>query len=727
MVAIRKAIDVGWRQFQAGDLEGAEKTFRQMVRDDCRSAAGWCYLGLVRQGRGHLAEAINHFRRSVQLDPSWADGHHHLGRAFAEKGELDKAVASLRKAVRLAAAAADVRESLGSALLAQGDFAAAADCFRQALRLGPGSAATLNNLACALIRLDRPAEAVPHLERALKLDPNQPHVLDNLGVVLVQTWGKEGSDRLLQQVLALKPSSPGLLNTLGCFLVQQGRFGQAIDNLKEGLRLKPDFAEAHYNLGLAYAGQMTSPEALAAFAEAVRLKPDYAEAYWGLANAYKEQALRDEAIVYYRQCLALQPGNMTVHSALLQIMHNQPDCDAAMIFAEHQRWYQQHAAHLAATIRPHGNDPDPDRRIRLGYLSGDFKWNVMGFYSELVLPQHDHGPFEVFGYANVARPDELTKRLQAHVDHWRPVAPLSDADLADLIRRDGIDLLVDLTGHTGASRMLVMARKPAPVTCTHFGYMDTSGLPMMDYRITDATCDPVGMTERYHTEELIRMPEIMWVYRANVNAEVTPLPALAAGRVTFGVFNGFHKITDPAVALWARILAAVPGSRAHVLGGVSGQADERLLAAFQRHGIPRERVTLFGRQEREAYFRLYQEADLSLDTFPYTGCNTTCDSLWMGVPVVTLAGQTCMARQGASPLAHLGLHDLVCETPEAYVETAVKLAGDLPRLTELRGTLRPRMQAATLTNPERFTRQLEGLYRTMWRNWCATGRRPAAP
>ncbi len=425
----------------------------------------------------------------------------------------------------------------------------------------------------------------------------------------------------------------------------------------------------------------------------------------------------DEAIACYRKSLALEPQQSAVRSAFLFCLHYASGLTPEEIFHEHLLWSQHHAG-AASSARPHPNDRDPDRRIKVGYVSADFCDHVMGMYLEMVLESHDHEQVEVFCYSNTSVSDHLTERLQRLADHWRPIHNLSDEAVEKSIRDDRIDLLVDLSGHTAGNRLPLFTRKPAPVQASHFGYMDTSGLAAIDYRITDAVCDPPGMTERYHTEQFIRLPEILWCYRANLALEVNALPADAAGFVTFGMFNAFPKIIAPAIAAWAAILQRLPRSQLVVLAGISPKADQRLRDAFARHGIGPDRLTLQGKRSRQDYFRLYSAVDLTLDSFPYAGCNTTCDSLWMGVPVVTLAGQTCMSRMGASPLAHLGLGELVATMPEEYVETAVRLAEDLPRLKELRATLRERMSRSTLMNPERFTRQLEEAYRGMWRQWC---------
>jgi predicted O-linked N-acetylglucosamine transferase (SPINDLY family) len=366
----------------------------------------------------------------------------------------------------------------------------------------------------------------------------------------------------------------------------------------------------------------------------------------------------------------------------------------------------------------HPNDPNPERRLRLGYVSADFRNHVMGWFIEPILECLDRAQFDVYCYALVGHPDDATERMRKRATAWRDIRSASDDEVEQMIRRDQIDVLVDLSGHTGGNRLALFARKAAPVQASHFGYMDTSGVPAIDYRLTDAVCDPPGLTERYHTEQLVRLPDILWVYRPNITLEVNDLPAASTGHVTFGMFNAFPKITAPALATWAEILQRVPGSRLMLLAGVSPRADQRLRDAFAAHGIGAERLSLEGKRSRADYFRLFHQVDLMLDSFPYAGCNTTCDSLWMGSPVVTLLGQTCMTRQGASPLAHLGLHDLIAQTPDEYRDIAVRLAEDRPRLAHLRATLRGRISESTLMNPPRFTRQLEEAYRWMWRQWC---------
>jgi predicted O-linked N-acetylglucosamine transferase (SPINDLY family) len=278
---------------------------------------------------------------------------------------------------------------------------------------------------------------------------------------------------------------------------------------------------------------------------------------------------------------------------------------------------------------------------------------------------------------------------------------------------------VDLLGHTGGNRLPLFARRLAPIQVLHFGYQATTGLTTIDYRLTDRYSDPPGMTERFHTERLFRLPELLWCYPPPASPEVGPLPARRAGAVTFGSFNGLAKVTDQVIAVWAQILTRLPDSRMVILAGAGRAADERILDAFALNGVPSRRVSLLGKARREVYFQLFGQADIALDPFPCVGCNTTADALWMGLPVVSLAGPTCFSRQGVGLLSSVGLTDLLAKDPEAYVETAVRLAGNLERLAELRAGLRQRMRQSPLTDVPGFTRDLEEAYRTMWQTWCA--------
>lgn len=731
--------------------EEALLCFREAVRLQPNNVEGLHNLALVLIALRQLPEARPLLERVTQLAPQFAGGQLGLSALCFEQGDWVTALTAAQRAVQLDPRLAAAHAQLGAVLLKMQHFQEAVAALQTALRLDPRQVQATEHLGVALLGLERREEARTHLQHAAALDPTNLRVLTNLVTVLVDMGRWSEAAALAPQIMQLQPHTPELLHNLGlaylnshqaalavapleqairlrpdyaealCSLgwayTDLGQFQRAAEVLQQAHRLKPDFAEVLNNLGLVYNHLGKLDDARTVYEQALRLRPDFPEALGGLANVYKDLGLLGEAIARYRQSVALNPRQPSMYSNFLLSLHYVDGVTPEEIYREHRAWADANAV-VPTPPRPHANDRNPERRLRIGYVSADFRGHVMGWYLEPVLECHDRQRFEIFCYANMSGEDDTTRRIRALASGWCVIHNVPDETVEEMIRRDRIDLLIDLSGHTGGNRLPLFARKPAPVQAGHFGYMETTGLTALDYRITDAVCDPPGQTERYHSEQLVRLPEILWCYRPNVAIEPNELPADSSGQITFGMLNAFPKIAPPAIAAWAKILHGTSGSRLLVLAGVSPQADLRLRDAFAAHGIAPERLLLEGKRSRYDYFRLFQRVDLALDSFPYAGCNTTCDALWMGVPVVTLAGQTCMARQGASPPAHLGLYDLITETPEAYVHTALRLAADLPRLRELRRTLRERMSRSTLMNSQRFTRQLEEVYRRMWRHWC---------
>jgi predicted O-linked N-acetylglucosamine transferase (SPINDLY family) len=734
--------------------------FREAVRQRPDFAEALNNIAMVLIARGQQDEAVALLERALRARPEYADALVNLSWAYLEKGEWQRCAGAASQALRLNPDSPAVHNNLGNALLGLGRAQEAAEQFLAALRLRPDFSQALENLGLALIRLGRPEEAVGSLARAARLDPSRPGVLNNLafaltaqgrwedavkaacaalkrrpefpeaynnlGLSCIHLRQPEPARAALEHAVRLKPEFADAQNNLGWALVELGQFARAVEVLRECLRLRPDFPEALNNLGLACNQLKQLDDALASYRRAVELRPDFAEALGGMGDVYGGMGWHDEAVAAYRRSIALKPDMAANYSNLLFTLHYLPDLTPEDVFREHLAWARHHAV-PPAPDRPHPNSRDPERRLRVGYVSADFARHVMGWYIQPVLEAHDQERFEVFCYSNVKRPDDLSRYLEGLADHWRPIFGLSDDQAEEMIRRDGIDVLVDLSNHTGGNRLPLFARRPAPVQATHLGLQYTTGNPAIDYRITDTGCDPPGLTEPYNTEELVRLPEVSLCYRANVTVEVNELPAASSGRVTFGFFNNFAKITPRSIAAWAQILGRLPDSRLILVESPSAAANRRLLAALADLGVESGRVTMVGRQSRQDYYRMYNRVDLTLDSFPFTGCFTTCDSLWMGVALVTLEGRSSMARQGVSLLSHLGLSDLIAQTTEDYVERTVSLAQDLPRLAGLRVTLRDRMEGSTLMNKERFTRQLEEVYRWMWRRWCSSKGRQRNP
>ncbi len=660
-----------------------------------------------------LNDAAAAFREALRLLPDFAEAHNNLGLVLAEQGKLDEAVAHYREALRIQPGYALAHHNLGKALLRQGNAREAEEHFREAVRLQPGHAQAHLHLGDLLRAAGRRDEAIDAYRASVKADPRDHRPHNELGVCLLDAGRPTEAVDCFRAAARLKPDFVPAYNNLGVALLEIGKLDDARVRLGQALALNPRFAESHYNLGRVLAESGLPDEALEHFREAVRLKPEASGAWNNLANACKDQGLSDEAVACYRRAVAAAPADASLHSNLLYGLLYHPGVGPDEAFREHQEFGRRHS--------PSGGPPAPPpaaplagRRLRVGYVSGDFRAHVLGLYSEMVVGAHDRSRFEVFCYSNVRRADVLTERIKKRADHWRPLAGLTDAQAAELVRRDGIDVLIDLAGHTAANRLPLFALRAAPVQATHYGYPATSGLAVMDYRITDADVDPPGRTEKWHTEKLIRLPHCWWCYRGGAQLDPGPPPCVAAGYVTFGSFNNLAKVSGPALAAWARLLRALPGSRLHVLAGTGVAGEKRVREALARGGVEEGRVSLPGRRSTDDYFKLFQSVDVCLDPFPYTGCNSTADALWMGVPVVTLAGPAAVGRHGVSTLRLVGLGDLITETPDAYVEAAVRVASDLSRLKELRAGLRDRLRHSPVMDVVGFTRALEAAYLAMW-------------
>jgi predicted O-linked N-acetylglucosamine transferase (SPINDLY family) len=487
---------------------------------------------------------------------------------------------------------------------------------------------------------------------------------------------------------------------------------------RRALELKPDYAEAHNNLGVALKDQGRLDEAVACYRRALELKPDFAEAPNNLGNALKDQGKLDEAVACYRRALELKPDYGVAHSNLLYTLVFCTGYDAQTIFEEHRRWSRQHADPLARFIQPHSNDRSLHRRLRIGYVSPDFRHHAESFFTVALLSAHDHENFEIFCYADVACPDGITARLRSYADVWQNITGLTDEQVAQLVRQDRIDILVDLTMHMARNRLLVFARKPAPVQVCWLAYQGTTGLSTIDYRLTDPYIDPPGLHDHYYSEESVRLPDAFWCYDPLANEPAaSDLPALDNGYITFGCLNNFCKVNVSVLKLWAQVLKAVDRSQL-ILLAAEGSYRQHTLDLLELEGVKPDRVTFVAKLPRPQYLELYHCIDIALDTFPYTGQTTTLDAFWLGVPVITIVGQTAVARAGLSLLMNLGLPELIAEKPEQFVSIAVELTNDLPRLRDLRATLRDRMQASPLMDAPRFARNIEAAYREIWRRWC---------
>lgn len=562
-------------------------------------------------------------------------------------------------------------------------------------------------------RAGRLAEAERGYRNLLQRVPEHADSLNLLGVIALQTGNVEAAFALIQRAVVLRPDAAVCRNNLGQVLERLGRDDDAIRCYEIALELDPGYAEAHNNLGLAFARRDRLADADAHYLKAIELAPDYAEPHTNRGNLLKDRGELDAAIACYRRAVELRPDISALHSNLLLALHYHSAVSPQDLQREHDAWAKRHVAPLESARRAHANSREPDRRLRVGYVSPDFREHPVARFVLPLFGEHDRNQVEVFAYSDVTAPDPVTQLLRARADQWRDVAALHNDQLAEAVRADRIDVLVDLAAHSGGNRLLVFARKPAPVQLTYLAYCSTTGVDAIDFRITDRFLDPPGAWSAY-TEASLHLPHCYWCYSA---PQVRPKATRAEGPPTFGCLNNFAKVSDATLVLWMRLLQRVPDARLLLYARTEAHRG-RVRRAMRSAGVAENRAAFVGRQSLANYLLTYREIDVALDPYPYCGGTTSCDALWMGVPVVTLAGATAVSRAGATLLGNLGLERLVARTEEQYVEIAAGLIGDTAALAELRGGLRARIEASPLMDARGFARDFESLLREAWRAWC---------
>jgi len=674
------------------DFSGAIDAYRQTLKlwPDLAEVHG--NLGLALNQIGRTQEAIDELSLAVQLKPDFAEAHNNLGNLFKQQQRIEEALVEYRVAIGYKPELAEAYNNMGNVFQDRKEYSQAITAFQTAIRLNPDFAEAYYNLGNVFKEQNQSAQAIEAYRSAVRCKNNYAEAHNNLGIALHEN----------------------------------GQFKEAMAEFRAAIHCKADYSEAYNNLGALLLARHRHQEALAAIHRALEINPDNVEALNNLGNAFKDQGKLDEAVGAYHKGLMIKPDFSEVHSNLVYTLNFHPAYDMETIYHEHVKWNQLHAAPLRKFITPHIHDQDwdrnPDRKLRIGYVSPDFRDHVVGRNLLPLFKEHDRKSFEVICYAQVIKADLLTEKFRSLCDQWRDIRGIPDEKVTQMIRNDGIDILVDLAMHMAGNRLPVFARKPAPVQATFMAYPGTTGLDTMDYRLTDPYLDPPNLFDAFYSEESIRLPDTFWCYDPLTSEPaINELPALKNGTITFGCLNNFCKINDGVLQLWAKVLSRTPQSRLLLLAP-TGALREDLSNKSKQAGVDPERLEFVGFQPRLKYLTIYHGIDVGLDSFPYNGHTTSLDSFWMGVPVVTLIGNTVVGRAGLSQLHNLDLKELAARTPEEYVDIATKLAGDLQRLGDLRRTLRQRMQASALMDAERFARNVEAAYRQMWRGYAESSR-----
>ena len=637
--------------------------------------------------RGQLAEAERAYREVLKHDKRNADAMNLLGLIEHQRKNHQVAIDLIHKATTIRPQP-EFFVNLSQAYRGAGRLKDCVDACRRAVQLGPNIPEAWNNLGSALKDLNDPNEAIKAFERAIQLRPNYAVAHNNLG------------------------------NALG----QVERPAEAEAEFRAAIALDPNYAEAYSNLGFLIGKLGRLDESAALCRRAIAIKPDFVAAYMNLGTALHQQGKLDEGNDAYLRGGAIDPNHIRLHENLLGAFTQTTRWTPRDQLRASVNWGEKFAKPQAAKILPHTNDRNPDRKLRIGYASPDFRRHSVAYFFEPILEHHDRAQFEITLYANNETPDEVTERIRNRADRWRDVTSLGEEELAKQIREDRIDVLVDLAGHTAGNRLVAFGYRPAPVQMTYLGWPATTGVSAIDYRLTDEISDPPGMTDAYYNEKLIRLSAPFLCYRPPENSpDVVDPPVLRNGYITFGSFNRAPKAGPETIPLWARVLQAVPNSK--LLLKSRGFGDEgsrrRILDGFAACGVATDRILLVEAiASLREHLNSYGQVDIALDTYPYHGTTTTCEALWMGVPVISLIGHTHVSRVGLSLLTAVGFESLTAATPDRYIQLAQELASDLVKLGDLRRQIRPRLLASPLCSAERLVTDIQLAFRHSFATWC---------
>jgi predicted O-linked N-acetylglucosamine transferase (SPINDLY family) len=685
-----QALDVAIRCQQAGQAEQSKQLYIRILEQQPDNALALRNLGIIARESGDFALALNLSERALALCPDRPEFHACVAIALGAAGHPERADSAFQMALRLDPNCVDALFNYGNALKVRGSLREAITCFQRVLALRADHPYARNELGSAYLAAGRLNEAATCFEKVIKERPTAFEAMSNLAVVVERQGDRSRAESLLRRAIQLAPGQSYVRLNLGDLLLTSNRVGEAIACLEEAARLAPGLAELQIFLG----------------------------------NAYAKQGRLEEALGCYQRALAEQPQFAATHQVVLFTLHYSSGADPIVLAAEHRKWAERHATPLLTPGRRHANVPDPERRIRVGYVSGDFRQHPIAYFTAPLLEAQDPNQIETICYAT-GRADAWTERIRGRASLWRETGGLGDAELADVIQQDRIDILVDLSGHTAGNRLLVFARKPAPVQVSWLGYSGTTGMQAMDYLIADPLVAPAEEQAPF-VEQPLRLPGCFLAYEIPDDAPaVTPAPCVERGFTTYACFNALSKVGLHVVSVWCEILRSDPTARLVMKNTTFDDPASRefYVRQFESGGVERGRVDLLGGSPHRELLGYYSQVDIALDPFPYNGATSSCEALAMGVPVVTLQGNRFISRVGSSILRNAGLDDLVTASETEYVEKALSLGRNRTLLAEIRATMRARLAASTLCDTAGFTRRLESAYRDIWRRWCLARKR----
>ncbi len=715
-------INLGVLQHEAGQLNEAERSLRRAFEIMPQNVKAVFNLGNVLMELERYQEAEQIFKSAVQLPGSEGEAYFGLGRALKGQKKLNEAETAYRQSLAFNPDNESVHYNLGNLCKDLERLNEAEASYRRAVNIKPELALAHYNLGHILKRMDRLGEAKDSYRRAIELNPDHAEAHCGLGMVLSGMGSLKEAEISCRKALDINPNYADAHCVLGVIFLNAKKLGEAEASLRRALQIEPDFFEAHNNLSLILKEQGKTNEAISSCLKALEIDPESALSHCNLGILFLAIGQVNESINCFRKALQLKPDYALAHSNLIFLQDLNAKMTVSELQSERRNWDAVHGAPFYGELA-HENQADPERKLRIGYMSADFRIHSAAFVFGGMLVNYDAGQFDVIAYSNFATKDLLTERFQESVTLWRDIAGMADDEVAQLIREDGIDILVDLSGHSAGNRLLVFARKPAPIQITAWGYAHGTGMRAMDVFLTDPVSVPIE-EQVYYAERIRYLPCVVGYFKNGETPSVNDLPALSGKGITFGSFNRLSKNSEATYRVWSNILKACPESRmvikTHELndGGTRG----RVMSYFTSAGIDPERIILQRWSPRHEHMQAYNQIDIALDPFPHGGGVTALEGLMMGVPMVSLCWPTTSGRVSASILTALGLTDWIARTEQEYEQLAIKKAMDLQSLSALRCELRNIFNLSVIGDQLAYTRSVEREYRSLWREWCEKNR-----
>lgn len=697
----------------------AEELVRAAIAEQDNNPNFHFTLGRILSRQEKKEEAIGQYKKVLRINPDNIDALNNMGTILFSMDKIDEASEIFDRILIHNPADFNALSNSASIDYKKGNNQAAIETYQKALKLNPENPNLYHDIALALEAQNKLPEALQYFLKAVEKKPDYIEALLNIGNIYRHTGRLEDALSYYAKIKKIEKNEYASIGTAAIY-IDQGRFEEALmeaeyadRNFEESFRLK-NFLGTLYNKILKF------EEALACYNRAIELDPTQPDLYANKATVLKNLGKLDEAIENLRMALKIAPDTQWIHSNLILTKLYASSVTPEELAAT-SRMFGENVADRHIRDRPFTNNRTEDRKLRIGYVSPDFRSHAVRYFLSPIY-KHDGDHFELFGYSKVESEDEYTEMIKNHFDHWRDIRFMTNDAAADLIEQDQIDILVDLAGHTANNGLMIFARKPAPIQITWLGYTATTGMKAMDYRMTDIHAEPPGMTEHLNTETLWRLPDIFAAYSPHENSlpVIDRPPFEDNGYITFGCLNNFTKVTDPVIETWTKIMMQVPDSKLLLeISGIDndkikGEIEQRLL----RYGLTKDRLILIPFKKSNQYV-LYNKIDIALDPFPAVGGTTGMDTLWMGVPYITLAGKHFGSRMGVSILANAGLPELIAQDTDQYISLAVNIAKNPKKLRALRHGLRERFAASPAMDQSRFARNMEATYREMWRLWLS--------